>query len=77
MEPLVVGIDVALPEGVVPYPNTPEGHQQLIARLQALQLQQVVLEASGGYERTLTAELMAAGPISHITHGNPFVLVVM
>ncbi len=40
MEPLVVGIDVAkdkldvaLPEGVVPYPNTPEGHQQLIARL--------------------------------------------
>jgi transposase len=43
-----------------PFPNTAPGHRQLIAFLQPLHPQRIVLEASGGYEKALLAALVAA-----------------
>jgi transposase len=40
--------------------NSPEGHRQLIERLKPLDLGAIVLEASGGWERTCTAALVDA-----------------
>jgi len=42
-------------------PNTEDGIAELLNRLKTLAPTRVVLEASGGYETTLTAELLAAG----------------
>jgi transposase len=42
------------------FPNTAAGHRQLIAWLQPLHPQRLVLEASGGYEKALLAALVAA-----------------
>ena len=62
----VVGIDVAqdtLAVAVRPslqaatYPNTPQGHQQLLARLQQLAPARIVVEGTGGLERPLVAVL--------------------
>jgi len=68
METVFVGIDVskaqldvALPDGTQVWPNDPDGHQQLVEQLGKWPLQMVVLEATGGYERAITAELAAAG----------------
>jgi transposase len=43
------------------YDNRPEGRQQLIERLKRLPRPRVICEASGGYEKVVVAELLAAG----------------
>lgn len=64
------GIDVAKAELVVAcdgvlgqttYPNTDMGHRALVATLTADPPALIVLEATGGYERALTAALGGAG----------------
>lgn len=48
-------------------PNSPDGHRQLVERLKPLELGAVVLEASGGWERAITAALFdAALPVAVI-----------
>ena len=67
---LHVGIDVAKdsfdvasdPAGLaLSLPNDPAGRHKLLGVLQAHAIALVVLEATGGYERELVAQLMAAG----------------
>lgn len=67
---LCVGIDVSkgaldvhlLPERrTLKVPNTSAGHAQLLAQLPAPGTCRIVLEATGGYERRLVGELVAAG----------------
>jgi transposase len=49
------------------FPNTPEGHQQIVQRLRPLALRIIVVEASGKYERPLAATLSAeAMPVAVI-----------
>jgi transposase len=69
-EPLYVGIDVAKdsfqvasdPAGLnLSLPNDPQGRQQLLDCLQNRTLGLIVMEATGGYERTLVADLIQAG----------------
>lgn len=43
------------------YENTAQGRGQLIERLQRLGHARVICEASGGYEKVIVAELLAAG----------------
>lgn len=66
---MYLGIDVAKAELVIaarpalePWtvPNTPEGLQQLVARVAALAPRVIVLEATGGYERACAGALAAA-----------------
>jgi transposase len=63
------GIDVAQAElvvaeagtnGTTTVANTPAGHQALLKQLGAQAVQLIILEASGGYERGITAVLGAA-----------------
>jgi transposase len=68
MDRIVIGIDVskgqldvATPDGVRRWPNTPDGHQQLLEHLARWSLEAIILEATGGYERAAVAELAAAG----------------
>jgi transposase len=68
METVFVGIDVskdqldvALPDGTHSWTNDSDGHRQLVEQLGKLPLQMIVLEATGGYERAITAELAVAG----------------
>lgn len=68
MDSIVIGIDVskdtldvATPGGVRQYANAPDGHRQLVKQLAEYSLEAVVLEATGGYERAVVAELAAAG----------------
>ena len=68
MDSIVIGIDVskdqldvATPDGVGQWPNTPDGHRQLVKQLAKWPLEAIVLEATGGYERAVVAELAAAG----------------
>jgi transposase len=65
-----IGIDVAKdslsvassPAGLtLDVPNSPEGRRQLIKSLKEHVVSLVVLEASGGYERALAADLLEAG----------------
>ena len=67
---LYVGIDVAKdsfdvasdPAGLkLSLPNDPTGRQKLLDTLQAHRVALIVLEATGGYERRLAAELVQAG----------------
>lgn len=66
---LWIGIDVAkatlavcvLPAGQhLTFPNTPEGHVELVAHLQKHPVGNILLEATGGYERALMAALIKA-----------------
>jgi transposase len=68
----VVGIDISkdrldvacLPEAVRTLPafdNDPRGHAALIARLNEISPRLIVLESTGGYQRTLVAALVASG----------------
>jgi len=43
------------------FDNTPDGRRELVARLRTLEVERVVLEATGSYERLVVAELAAAG----------------
>jgi transposase len=43
------------------FPNHAQGHRQVLAWLIPLHPQRIVLEASGGYEKSLIAALVAAG----------------
>ena len=54
-------LDVATPDGVVAFDNSPDGHRTLTQRLAAWSLEAIVVEATGGYERAVVAELAAAG----------------
>jgi transposase len=67
---LYVGIDVAKdsfdiacdPAGLkLSLPNDPDGRQRLLDRLQNQPVALIVLEATGGYERSLVADLLDAG----------------
>jgi transposase len=69
-EALFVGIDVAkdslavasAPAGLcLALPNSPEGRRDLIKTLKEHTVALVVLEASGGYERPVVADLVEAG----------------
>jgi len=69
-EPLYVGIDVAKesfdvasdPAGLaLSLPNDPTGRQQLLEALRGHTVALIVLEATGGYERALVADLLHAG----------------
>ena len=69
-EPLYVGIDVAKdsfdvasdPAGfVLSLPNDPPGRQHLLDALRNHTVALIVMEATGGYERTLVADLLGAG----------------
>lgn len=68
-ESVYVGIDVAKDTFCVAtcpnvlmttLPNTPTGHRKLCQQLLSHPVSLVVLEATGGYERPLTAELLSA-----------------
>ena len=68
-EPLFIGIDVAkdtfhvasCPASInISLPNNPTGTKQLIKTLQPFTVSLVVLEATGGYERPIVAELLEA-----------------
>jgi len=55
-------LDIALrPEGRFAVPNDEPGRARVIARLQALPVALIVLEATGGLELPLTGALVAAG----------------
>lgn len=67
MESVFIGIDVAketldvaTPDGVIQETNTPEGLRRLVKLLAKWSIQSILLEATGGYERPLVAELAAA-----------------
>jgi transposase len=69
-EPVYVGIDVAKETFQVAacpnilktsLPNIPDGHQQLCRILKGHTIALVVLEATGGYEKPIVAELLNAG----------------
>lgn len=69
-EPLGVGIDVAKKHVDVAYTgessarrfaNDEDGIAKLVAELSARDVSRIVLEASGGYQRTLLAALLGAG----------------
>lgn len=69
-EALHVGMDVAKdsfdvasdPAGLkLSLPNDPTGRQKLLDTLQTHQVALIVMEATGGYERRLAAELIQAG----------------
>lgn len=64
-----VGVDVAKGSfdvafdpagGSLSLPNDPAGRQELLKVLEALEVAGVVLEATGGYERALVADLLGA-----------------
>jgi transposase len=68
-EPLFIGIDVAKdtfhvasrPASInISLPNSPTGTQQLLKTFQPHKIALVVLEATGGYERPIVAELLEA-----------------
>ncbi|NLA40963.1 MAG: IS110 family transposase [Smithella sp.] len=68
-ESVYVGIDVAkdtfcvaaTPDLVcTTLPNTPQGHRQLCQRFHHQPVARIVVEATGGYERAVVAELLAA-----------------
>ena len=67
---MYVGIDIAKASFVVAsepvelslsLPNTSAGHGRLVAALEPSDVKLVVMEATGGYERRLAGELVAAG----------------
>jgi len=69
-ESVVVGIDVAKDKVDAcirrvalrqTFPNTPQGHRQLVAWLRKHQVNKAVMEASGGYEREWAKVLRQAG----------------
>jgi transposase len=69
-ESLSIGIDVgkdslavdSAPAGItLAVPNSPEGRRELIKALKGHAIALVVLEATGGYERPVAAELLEAG----------------
>ena len=73
-ESLFIGIDVSKPTldvafGADPHapretiPSTDEGVQRLVTRLQRLQPTLIVLEATGGLERMVFAQLLHAGGV--------------
>lgn len=70
MSPVFVGVDVSkpwldvaiLPDGAERrLDNTSEGCAALVQMLQTRPVERIVIEASGGCERLVTAELLAAG----------------
>ncbi len=68
MDSVVIGIDVAkekldmaTPAGTSSWENTPEGHRKLIAELAPWSIESIIIEATGGYERAIVAELAATG----------------
>ena len=54
-------LDVASAQGLCQYANTQEGHRRLVEDLQAIGSQAIIVEATGGYERAMVAELATAG----------------
>jgi len=41
-------------------PNTPVGHRAIVERLSTMEIRVIVIEATGGYERAVVTQLMAA-----------------
>jgi transposase len=48
------------------FPNTAKGHRGLIAHLQSIHTQRIVLESSGGYERAVAIAMVNAGLGVHV-----------
>lgn len=80
----IVGVDVGkyqldvfiggLDQGGL-YDNTVQGIKQLLTQIAVLEgqghrIEQLICEATGGYERALSEALMAAGYAVHIAHAN-------
>lgn len=66
-QPVYAGLDIAkaslqlhFQNQFFDFPNTPQGHHQLVQCLAALSNVQVVCEATGGYEKSVVAALHAA-----------------
>lgn len=53
-------LDFAPNRGPLRHPNAPVGHAAIIERLSAMGVRVIVIEATGGYQQTIVAELMAA-----------------
>jgi len=69
-EPVFVGVDVGKdsvevatcpPSVRCALPNTPAGRRELVEALRGLPVALVVVEATGGYERAVAADLLEAG----------------
>lgn len=69
-DPVAVGIDVSKKHvdvaitgesSVIRYSNDEEGVAKLVAAMSARNVSRIVLEATGGYQRTLLAALLGAG----------------
>jgi len=69
-EPVFVGVDVGKdsvevatcpPSVRCTLPNTPAGRRELVEALRGLPVALVVVEATGGYERAVAADLLEAG----------------
>lgn len=67
---VVVGVDVSKATldaafsdttSLMQVPNSPEGHYELIVAIKQRDVRLIVLEASGGYQRALVAELSTEG----------------
>ena len=67
-KPINVGIDISKPHldvafdpngSVARFTNHPDGHRALVEQLQEHDVQRIVLEATGGYERPVVAALLA------------------
>jgi transposase len=54
-------VDFAPTREPMRFANTPAGHAAIVKRLSSMKLRVIVLEATGGYERAIAAELAAAG----------------
>ena len=53
-------LDVAFVDRVESFANVPEGLERLLEQLADLQITAIIVEATGGYERTVVTELAAA-----------------
>jgi transposase len=72
-----IGIDIAkntfdvhmLPDATsLQLPNTPEGYRQFLKKLPAPGSCRLVMEATGGYERSLYAELISEGHLAFVVN---------
>ena len=54
-------LDIAPRRGPVRFANTPQGHAAIVQRLRTGETRLIVVEATGGYEAAVVAELAAAG----------------
>lgn len=54
-------VDLAPSRAPLRLPNGPLGYDAIVQRLSAMEIRVIVIEATGGYERAVVAQLMVAG----------------